>query len=138
MKSKIYSLMAIVMMACLCVSFVSCGDDDDDTTTAPKELFGSWYKTSGADKYSMSFTFDSDGTGYGNVSHNKIISYSAFTFTYKYKANGDVVCDYIREMVDEESEQTGSGSMTFNYNAGKLTFTKAPNSSWEGAVFSKD
>ena len=139
-KDFLWNVLAIVMVTMLSVGLSSCSRDDDEGSSAniPTGLLGTWYKTSGASKYSMNFTFNSDGTGKGDVSHNNIISYSSFSFTYRYKSNGDVTCDYTRVMVDEESEQTGTGTMVFNYSNGKLTLVQAPNSSWEGGEFSKD
>lgn len=139
MKRFLWSLLTFIMVAMLNVGLSSCGDDDEgDSANVPSELIGTWYKISGPSKYSMNFTFNSDGTGKGDVSHNNIISYSSFVFTYSYKNNGDVICNYTRVMVDEESEQTGTGTMVFNYKNNKLTLSKAPNSSWEGCEFSKD
>lgn len=139
-KEFLWSLLSIIMVATISLGLSSCGsdDEDDDYASVPSGLIGTWYKVSGAEKYSMNFTFNSDGTGTGDESHNKIISYSSFVFTYKYKSNGDVVCDYTRVMVDEDGEQTGHGTMIFNYNGSKLIFTKTPNSSWVGCEFSKD
>ena len=73
MKKNLFQLMTILTVAILSVSFVSCSDDDENTDSVPipSNLIGTWYKTSGATKHSMSFTFNEDGTGSGNSSHNK-------------------------------------------------------------------
>ena len=143
MKQKrfLWSLLSFMMVAMLNVGLSSCGSDDDGKgggANIPAGLVGTWYKTSGASKYSMDFTFNSDGSGSGYVSNDRIVSFSNFVFTYSYKSNGDVICNYTRVMVDEDGEQTVTGMMTFNYNNGKLTFVDTPNNSWAGCVFSKD
>ncbi len=146
-RNLLWSFVAIIMVTMLSVGLSSCkksedgdngGNDGGNITNAPAGLIGTWYKTSGASKYSLNFTFKSNGTGEGKVEHNNIISYSTFAFTYTYKSNGDVTCKYTRIAIDEDGEQTGSGTMTFNYSNNKLTFTDAPNTSWIGAVFTKD
>ena len=139
-KDFFWSLLFMVIAGMLSTGLSSCSSDDDEEGSAsiPPELIGTWYKSSGAGKYSMNFTFNSDGTGNGYVSHNNIISYSSFAYTYRYKSNGDVTCDYTRVMVDEESEQTVTGSMLFHYSNGKLTFVEAPNFSWVDSEFTKD
>ena len=139
MKKNIMSWMTIMLMAVLCVGLVSCSkDDDDDSVAIPSGLVGTWYKTSGASKYSMSFSFTSAGTGTGNVSHNNIISKSAFAFKFSYKSNGEVVCEGTRVMSDEDKTETTSANLKFRYSSGKLTFTEAPTTAWVGAVFEKD
>ena len=129
--------MTIVMMAFVCGTFTACGGDDDDSSTIPSGLIGTWYKVSGSYKYSMEFTFKSDGTGTGFVKHNSIISMSTFAFKYSYKSNGQVECSGVRVMADENGEDEASTKLTFQYADNKLTLTSAPNSSWEGAGFNK-
>ncbi len=137
------SLMTIVMVALVSVSLTACGDEDDEDNggngggSAPSELIGTWYKESGATKYSMSFTFNEGGSGTGRVSHNNIFSVSAFAFQYSYK-NGIVTCKGKRAMADEDGEQTIDTTLKFRLSSGKLTFTDAPNTAWIGAVLSKD
>ena len=139
MKKNIMNWMTIMLMAVLCVGLVSCSkDDDDDSVAIPSGLVGTWYKTSGASKYSMSFSFTSAGTGTGNVSHNNIISKSAFAFKFSYKSNGEVVCEGTRVMSDEDKTETTSANLKFRYSSGKLTFTDAPNTAWVGAVVEKN
>ena len=135
---SILPLVAVVMFSICLMSCSSDDDDNDDYVSVPSDLIGTWHKTSGADKYNLTFTFNSDGTGIGDKSHKKIYSLATYSYTYKYKSNGDVVCDYTCVTVDEDGEQKGQGTMIFNYSDGKLTFTKAPNSSWVGCEFSKD
>ena len=45
MKKKIFSLLAILFVAFMGVSLVSCGDDDDEKTGGSNEsaLIGTWY-----------------------------------------------------------------------------------------------
>lgn len=141
MKKNILNWMTIVLMAFVCVSFVACGDDDDDagggTAQVPSELIGEWYKTSGANSYSMVFKFNANKTGTGLVTHNRIVSIHEMAFTYYYQSNGDVVCTGTRVMTDEDGTETVSMSLTFNYSAGHLVLKSAPNGLWEGAEFTK-
>lgn len=137
-KFYYFGVFVIMMMATI---FISCGssddDDDDKYASVPSELIGTWHKVSGADKYNLAFTFNSDGTGKGDKSHTRIYSIATYIYTYKYKSNGDIICDYTCVMVDEDGEQKGQGTMIFHYSDNKLTFTKAPNTSWVGCEFSK-
>ncbi len=141
MKKKFYYILMTLLVAMLSIGFVACDKDDDESAPIPSNLIGTWYKVSGAYKYSLNFTFYSDGTGEGYASranNSGIASYSSFWFTYKYKSNGDIVCDYSRAMVDSNGEDTAKGTMIFNYSGSKLTLNSAPNISWEGSEFSKD
>lgn len=141
-KMFLWSLLSIIMMAAISAGLSSCSSDDDDdeggSSSIPSELIGSWHKESGDYHYSMNFTFNQDGTGKGSVYMNRIISHSHFAFTYKYSSNGTVTCNGSRVMVDEEGEETVSTNFTFKHSEGKLTWTKAPNGNWEGAVLVKD
>ncbi|MBQ9361909.1 MAG: hypothetical protein IJT97_00640 [Bacteroidaceae bacterium] len=146
MKSKKSFILTTIFLAISLCLFTSCGKDDDDSSSSsagtssasiPNGLIGSWYKAFGDSRYSMNFTFNANGTGYGTINHNKIISYNAFTFTYTYRSNGDVVCTGTRAMADENGEETVSTTLTFRYNGNSLTLSKAANSLWEGSTFTK-
>jgi len=140
MKKNLFQLMAILTVVMLSVGFVSCSDDDENTDSIPipSNLIGTWYKTSGATKHSMSFTFNEDGTGSGNASHNKIIWIDTWAFKYKCKQNGDIICDAITTHVDEDGESSGSRTLIFNYNGNTLTVVDLNNrEDWKGAVFEK-
>ena len=130
--------LTILLMVLACGMMVSCGGGgDDDSTSIPPGLIGQWYKSSGAGKYSMQFTFKADGTGIGTINHNSIISMNSFAFKYSYKSNGLVECEGIRVMVDENGEDEVSTKLTFQYNEKTLTLKDADNSNWFGAVFTK-
>ncbi len=139
-KYYFYNMLTILMVALTSFSFASCGgdDDDDDDVPVPSGLIGTWYKVSGAERYNLRFTFNADGTGDGYKETKNIYMVTYFVYNYKYKSNGDVICDYSHVSVDENGEEKGTGTMMFNYSGGKLTMTKATNLAWIGCVFSKD
>lgn len=140
MKKQLFGWMTIVLMVFACVGFVACGDKDDEEgggDAIPSGLVGSWYKDSGAVKYSMTFTFKADGTGTGYSSHNNIYSEDAFSFTYTVKGS-TITCKGIRAHVDEDNDDTSNITLKFDYRGSTLTLTDAPQKLWIGAVFSKD
>lgn len=126
----------LVMSLCL---FSSCSKDDEgESAEIPSGLIGTWRKTSGADKYDMSFTFKSDGTGTGSINHNRILSYRSYSFKYSYKSSGKVVCDAICVSVDESGEDTQSTTLTFTYNGGStLSGIDTGNTAFAGCTFKK-
>ena len=145
MKKIIIILTTVFLTSSVCF-FTSCSKDNDsnsspstgtNSASIPSGLIGTWFKTSGTSRYSMNFTFNANGTGQGTINHNSIISYNAFTFTYTYRSNGDVVCTGTRVMADENGENTVPTSLTFQYNGSTLTLSKGDNSLWEGSTFSK-
>ena len=139
-KDYLFSLLSIVMVACLCVGMSSCSSDgdDDETVSIPDGLIGTWYKISGDSHYSMNFTFNQNATGTGSVYMNKVINQNHLTFTYTYSSNGNVTCKGTRVMIDEDGENTVNANLVFNYQEGKLILATAPNSNWEGSEFSKN
>lgn len=140
MKKYLISLMTIMMVALASISFASCSSDDGDDGSAPipQGLIGTWYKASGASKYTISVTFNADGSGYGRATHNRILSITSWVFTYKYKSNGDVVCDATETWVSEDGDDTFKRDMTFHYNNGKLTGIDSSNGNLTGCTFEKN
>lgn len=146
-KKSFLSMMAMVMMAfVVCIGFAACGDDDENvgggssSSSIPSGLIGTWYKTSGtgvSNKWSIRITFNADGTGTGQASHNNIVSIHTWVFTYQYKSNGDVVVDATETSVDEEETNTFKRKMTFHYNGKTLTGIDSGNGNWEGCTFEK-
>lgn len=88
MKKNLFQLMAILMVAMLCVGFVSCGSDDEDdhgggSGTEASALIGTWtreYYTGDGTKAKETFTFKNGSGSYSNA-------YQSATFTYT-AANG--------------------------------------------------
>ena len=83
MKKNLLKWMAILMVAIVSVSFVSCGGDDGDEKENVESLdvtiLGTWYGIEGADV--VSYQYNADGTGifsYGDV---------MVKFSYSYDAN---------------------------------------------------
>ncbi len=63
-KKNFLHLMAIVMVAMLCVNFTSCGNDDEDYGTGP--VAGKWerYLTDGSSRGTYTFIFKDDNVTY--------------------------------------------------------------------------
>ena len=91
MEKKLLSMMAIVLMALVCTTFTSCGDDkDEDNKTVKSPILGTWVISESGDDWSSTETivFNSNGTGTqsksGYTTENKkreSYSYSQ-SFTY--------------------------------------------------------
>lgn len=140
--NRLWHILSLFVIIVSSMSFTACGGSDDDgggdTAPVPKELIGQWYNTSNS-TYSMNFTFKNDGTGTGEISHNRIISFSTFAFSYTYSSNGDITCVGKRAMVDEENAETVDTRLVFHYDKStkRLTLTDGDNGNWHGAVFEK-
>jgi hypothetical protein len=65
MEKKLFSLMTIVLMALVCTTFISCGDDDDDNKTVKSPIVGTWVISESGSDWSSTETivFNSNGTG---------------------------------------------------------------------------
>lgn len=88
MKKTLFQLMAVMLMAMMAVSFVSCGDDDDDNGngnggggTAANSLVGTWsrsYSTYDGTSSKETYTFNNNGSGtYKNAYQTASFSYIA-------------------------------------------------------------
>ena len=91
MEKKLLSMMTIVLMALVCTTFTSCGDDkDEDNKTVKSPILGTWViSESGSDWSSTKIIiFNSNGTGTQSISgyateNKKRESYSySQSFTY--------------------------------------------------------
>ena len=138
---RLFNLLSIIMVAVLSMGLNACGGSDDDDrspTEVPRDIIGQWYNISNT-TYSMNFVFKNDGTGTGEISHNRIISISTFAFSYTYSSNGDITCVGKRAMVDEENAETVDTRLVFHYDKStkRLTLTDGDNGNWHGAVFEK-
>ena len=91
MEKKLFSMMTIVLMALVCTTFTSCGDDkDEDNKTVKSPILGTWVISESGDDWSSTKTiiFNSNGTGTQSISgyataNKKRESYSySQSFTY--------------------------------------------------------
>ncbi|MCR5780171.1 MAG: hypothetical protein K6G70_06470 [Bacteroidaceae bacterium] len=64
MEKKLLAMMTIVLMALVCTTFISCGDDDDDKTVK-SPIVGTWVLSESGSDWSSTETivFNSNGTG---------------------------------------------------------------------------
>ena len=91
MEKKLLSMMTIVLMALVCTTFTSCGDDkDEDNKTVKSPILGTWVISESGSDWSSTKTiiFNSNGTGTQSISgyateNKKRESYSySQSFTY--------------------------------------------------------
>lgn len=85
-KNPLWSLLAILMVATLCMSLAACGDDDKDGEQSEKAmLIGTWRET-GRTGY-VERTFRKDGSGTTTVvTYGEETVTSKFTYVYDTKA----------------------------------------------------
>ena len=81
-KNYFYGLLAIVMVALLGVSFVSCNDDDDDNGPKISNIVGTWKHTQEIG-YTL-LVFRSNGTGYANEYYYEDGEAETYNFTYTF------------------------------------------------------
>ena len=97
MKKFQFRVLAMIMMALVCVGFVSCGDDDDDDGLANLDetsqlIVGSWYRNS----------------SYG---------------TYSWQFNADGTCEYYYPAIDKTTVLVKKGNWSYNWKTETLTTT---------------
>lgn len=83
---KIFSIIALSVMAIFSLTFISCSDDDDNKSS--NSIVGTWTLLEEKGESDYTVTFKSDGTGYSSEKGE------SYTFTYSINGNNTLILIY--------------------------------------------
>ena len=123
-KKNVLHLMAIMMVAMLSVSFISCGsDDDDDAGSVSSDIVGTWVAHGG--KRTVTYVFESNGSGKSSYYYGGSSGYwrqGEGAFTWGRKGNTVTVKGgYWADINSDGETSEGTYNETFEYNGSTLT-----------------
>ena len=97
MKRIVLKMTAIMIMAVLCVGFMSCSSDDDDKNN----VVGTWVEDYGDGI--CTFTFRGNGTGVYVDRYNGNYGLETYSFNFNYRMHNDTSGDLI--ILDEHGDE---------------------------------
>lgn len=122
---KKWHFLTIMMVALISIGLASCSDDDEDELgSVSNEIVGTW-KGSYSNRYFLSLTFNSDGTGSGErETLNKngyVAEYWDYTFIWGRKGNKvNIKGSCIDVEVEEDHTTEHTYSYQFDYDGTNL------------------
>lgn len=99
--------MTIVLMALVCTTFTSCGDDkDDDNKTVKSPILGTWVISESGDDWSSTETivFNSNGTGTQSISGYTTENKKRESYSYSQNFTYNILSDRLLQVHFEVGE----------------------------------
>ena len=128
-KNYFYGLLAIMMVALLGISFVSCNDDDDDNGPKSKTLVGTWKHTQEIGYVLL--VFKSNGTGYAYEYYYEDGDAETYNFTYTFDKSSMIL--RVKAEDGEESALRVSFISSTEITFGGVLYTKQGDTSKLGS-----
>ena len=106
MEKKLLSMMTIVLMALVCTTFTSCGDDDDDNKTVKSPIVGTWVISESGDDWSNTeiIVFNSNGTGTLSISGYATANKKRESYSYSQSFTYNILSDRLLQVHFEVGE----------------------------------
>ena len=107
MEKKLFSMMTIVLMALVCTTFTSCGDDkDEDNKTVKSPILGTWVISESGDDWSSTkiIVFNSNGTGTQSISGYATANKKRESYSYSQSFTYNILSDRLLQVHFEVGE----------------------------------
>ena len=100
-------MMTIVLMALVCTTFTSCGDDkDEDNKTVKSPILGTWVISESGDDWSSTkiIIFNSNGTGTQSISGYATANKKRESYSYSQSFTYNILSDRLLQVHFEVGE----------------------------------